>query len=604
MTALGEMPSRRNESARSGSLASELKQATILLESCVPAESSLVARLRGLRERLRHERLQLAVLGQFKRGKSTFLNALLGAPVLPMAVVPLTAVATFIAWRPEPLVRVRFEDGRPLEQFTAHEPDAIRDFLFRFVAEEANPKNRLGVERVDLFYPASILAGGTVLIDTPGVGSTHKHNTDAALEVLPECDAALFVVSADPPITEVELDYLQRLRSKTSRVFFILNKADHLTPEEQRSVAEFLRKVLRESLLDAPGQVFCVSARNGLMAKQRNDRNELQKSGIAAVEDHLVRYLATEKAQALEDAIRRKAADILSQAAAEADLRIQALKTPLAELTSKGQAFEQALRSIEEQRRIMRDLLAGDQRRLRDNLELCIHVLRNEASSKLSGVIEESFADMTVTAWKQAQQQALSARMAEVFEAARDRLVSGFSTDASTVLSVHQRRIDALVDSVRRTAAEIFDISFRPYPEHETFELVQEPYWVTESAGSTSIPDPARVIDRFLPSAYRWVRLRARIMRQVNELILRNAENLRWAILRGLDETFRKATARFEQRLDDALGATKGVIEDALARRRDRAFTVDPEVERLSRARLSLERIAAELDRGLQVSEA
>ena len=146
-------------------------------------------------------------------------------------------------------------------------------------------------------------------------------------------------------------------------------------------------------------------------------------------------------------------------------------------------------------------------------------MLRNEASSKLSGVIEESFADMTVTAWKQAQQQALSARMAEVFEAARDRLVSGFSTDASTVLSVHQRRIDALVDSVRRTAAEIFDISFRPYPEHETFELVQEPYWVTESAGSTWIPDPARVIDRFLPSAYRWVRLRARIMRQVNELI-------------------------------------------------------------------------------------
>jgi GTPase Era involved in 16S rRNA processing len=366
MTALGETLITRNENTGpKSSLAAALDEAAIVLESFVPAESALVGRLRSLRERLRYERLQLAVLGQFKRGKSTFLNALLGAPLLPMAVVPLTAVSILVGWRSQPLVRVGFKDGRPPERCTAHEPDAIRDFLFRFVAEEANSKNRLGVDRVELFYPAPILAGGTVLIDTPGVGSTHKHNTDAALQIIPECDAVLFVVSADPPITEVELDYLRRLRSKTARVFFILNKADYLAPDEQQSVAEFLRKVLRESLLDATAPVFSVSARRGLTAKQTNDRHELQRSGIAAAEDHLVHYLATEKLQSLEAAVRKKTADILSQAASEADLRVQALKMPLAELASKAQAFEQALHSIEEQRRITRDLVAGEKRRLR-----------------------------------------------------------------------------------------------------------------------------------------------------------------------------------------------------------------------------------------------
>lgn len=141
-----------------------------------------------------------------------------------MAVIPLTAVSTFIAWRPRPLARVGFRDGRPPEQCTAHEPDAIRDFLFRFVAEEANPKNCLGVERVELFYPASILEGGTVLIDTPGVGSTHRHNTDAALQLIPACDAVLFVVSADPPITEVELGYLRRLHQKLPASFLSSTK--------------------------------------------------------------------------------------------------------------------------------------------------------------------------------------------------------------------------------------------------------------------------------------------------------------------------------------------------------------------------------------------
>ena len=203
------------------------------------ASSPLVVRCTSLRDRLEGDRLQLAVLGQFKRGKSTFINALLGAPVLPIAVVPLTAVPIFISWASEPLVRVRFLDGREPEQFEAAEPDGIREFLFQFVAEEANPKNRFGVARVDLSYPAPILADGTVLIDTPGVGSTFHHNTEAALQVIPECDAVLFIASADPPITQTELDYLRRLKSKTERIFFILNKVDYIGAAERKSVAEF-----------------------------------------------------------------------------------------------------------------------------------------------------------------------------------------------------------------------------------------------------------------------------------------------------------------------------------------------------------------------------
>jgi predicted GTPase len=216
--------------ARSHPIASQLERADVALVAALGCESPLVARVRALRRRLENERLQLAVLGQFKRGKSTFINAFLGTDLLPTAVIPLTAVATFIAWRRKPLVVVHFKGESRAEEFDAQTPAAIRDVLFRFVAEEANPENRLGVERVELFYPADILIDGTVIIDTPGVGSTLQHNTEAALQVLPESDVAFFVVSADPPITEVELDYLRRLKSKTTRIFFVLNKADYLRP--------------------------------------------------------------------------------------------------------------------------------------------------------------------------------------------------------------------------------------------------------------------------------------------------------------------------------------------------------------------------------------
>jgi hypothetical protein len=112
-------------------------------------------------------------------------------------------------------------------------------------------------------------------------------------------------------------------------------------------------------LWDSDSPISCVSARNGLAAKQTGHRRELELSGMAALEDRLVHRLAAEKARWLEDAVRTKTTDTLAQAAAEVALRVRALNMPLEELTSKSQSFQDALRSIEEQRRITRDLLRG-----------------------------------------------------------------------------------------------------------------------------------------------------------------------------------------------------------------------------------------------------
>jgi hypothetical protein len=76
---------------------------------------------------------------------------------------------------------------------------------------------------------------------------------------------------------------------------------------------------------------------------------------------------------------------------------------------------------------------------------------------------------------------------------------------------------------------------------------------------------------------------------------VRNAENLRWAILRGLDETFRRATARFEERLDETITATRDVIGDAVARRCDRSFAVALELDRLTNAAASLAALGKEI---------
>jgi ribosome biogenesis GTPase A len=231
--------------------------------SCISApfgnQAKIAERLNALRHRLAIERFQLAVLGQFKRGKSTVLNALLGKSVLPIGVVPVTAIPTFLEPATDLKTRVTYLSGKA-EEFDAKSTELLREKLTVFVTEEANPRNALNVARVDVFLPAELLERGVILIDTPGVGSTHQHQTAMADAVLPECDAALFVVSADPPITEVEIEYLARIRQTVARLIVVLNKIDAIEPHDREKAATFLRNSLVAHGLDPFTPIFSLSA--------------------------------------------------------------------------------------------------------------------------------------------------------------------------------------------------------------------------------------------------------------------------------------------------------------------------------------------------------
>ena len=115
--------------------------------------------------------LDVAVLGQFKSGKSSLLNAVLGEAVFPVGALPVTAVVTRAAAGPERVVRVTRLDGSVEEVAPARLAD--------FVTEAGNPGNRRQVARVDVLTPALADLPGVRLVDTPGLGSVFTHNTEA-----------------------------------------------------------------------------------------------------------------------------------------------------------------------------------------------------------------------------------------------------------------------------------------------------------------------------------------------------------------------------------------------------------------------------------------
>jgi len=522
-----------------------------------------------LKTRFTEERFHLAVLGQFKRGKSTLLNALLGEAILPSSVVPLTAIPTFIRAGETRRALVYFDNGVPPRAFEAEDAAAIREFIAQFVTESGNPKNARGVTQVDVFSSAPILRQGVVLIDTPGIGSTHRHNTEATLNFLPQCDAAMIVVSADPPITEVEVEFVRQVKRRINRLFVVLNKIDYHTEADVREATGFLKSVLADKLgFSDAHPIFPVSAQMGLNARQNADADLWERSGMYRVERHLSRFLASEKKAALSEAVRHKAADVVEEALAQFRLMLRSLQLPAEELDRKRAFFRQKLTEIERNRLVADDLLKGDHRRTRARLEEYIDTVRAQARTGFRGIVAGALARNADT--QQAEndaRDALAEAIPVFFEQKVGQTSAFLHEEIDAVLTPHQSRAEDLVESVRKAAASIFEVPYQPAGKAITFDIVQKPYWIARTWSTSLSPIPEGFWDRFLPEQVRRRRLQTRLNNQLEDLVISNAENLRWAMLRTVDETFRHFRSTLVTRLGETIAATNGALNSATEKR-------------------------------------
>ncbi|MBN1946823.1 MAG: dynamin family protein [Bradymonadales bacterium] len=193
-----------------------------------------------LSTRIREGLFYVACVGQFKRGKSSLLNALVGEVLLPVGVVPVTAVVTVLRHGQRRAARLRMEGSG----WRNIDPDELTDY----VAEERNPENKKGVDAVEVFTPSPLLASGMCLVDTPGIGSVFTGNTEATRAFVPHVDAALVVLGADPPISADELDLVEEIANHCPNLLFVLSKADKLADQERQEATEFTRRVLSQRL--------------------------------------------------------------------------------------------------------------------------------------------------------------------------------------------------------------------------------------------------------------------------------------------------------------------------------------------------------------------
>jgi GTPase Era involved in 16S rRNA processing len=560
-----------------------LERARKLCEELGEGISEPLARVAELQQRLTDERFHLAVLGQFKRGKSTLLNALLGEPLLPTGVVPLTSIPTFLRAGKTRAVRIFFHDARQAI-YSDLALERASDILARHVTEKENPWNRLGVERVEVDHPSSLLIAGVVLIDTPGIGSTLRHNTEATLHFVTQCDAALFVVSADPPITEVEREFLKAVQGKVAKLCFVMNKIDYLTQSELAEAASFFKTVLKDLGFREHGTIFNVSAKQGIEATVKEDPLQWSESGLERLQSYLLEFLSREKSRTLQMALARKAADVITDTAMNVELQRRSLELSQQEWEKRIESFDVKVKEIEKDKIKVGDLLAGDKKRTVQLLEDRAYALRQDARRHLLQTARVALQDDSASppVGRQAK-----ARIAEEIPAYFAEKLALFFNEMSRalqeVLGPYHERLDAMVGALRATAAELFEIPYHSSESNERLQDVHKPCWVTQNWNTLISAVPEGFVDRFLPGELRKQRLKKRLAEEVESLVTQNVENLRWATLRNVDEAFRGFSSTLEERWKATAEATRAAMSAARLRHKQDEKATAPEIARLGK---------------------
>lgn len=255
--------------------------------------SSLAAPLRACRDLMELGGANVAVVGRFKAGKSTLINLLVGRPILPVGVLPVTTAVTYLRYGPAERAEVRFADGRTGECAASEAAD--------LVSERTNPGNGRGVAAVVVELPQLARFRGLQLVDTPGLGSTLAHNSESTLEWLPHATCALVAVSVDEPLSEHDVALLRLAERHAPRVALALTKVDLIGERDLEEVREFVEGRI-QALGLGPVDVLPFSA----------------KPGFEALRDRLERYLVAQAAASpgglADEAVRHKVRGILAAA--------------------------------------------------------------------------------------------------------------------------------------------------------------------------------------------------------------------------------------------------------------------------------------------------
>lgn len=268
-----------------------------------------------IRKQLVQDSFQIVVVGEFGRGKSMFINALLGKAILPSSPIQTTAILNHIKYEESPSFLLHYNKGDRTEYVTEEEfrnlvaPRKVRqgDVIAEKEYEQSVEKLN-SIKFAEIGYPYQFGKNGVTIIDTPGINDINPISEQITNGYIPQADAAIVLLTASKILTKTEMNFIKKriLENEIQKVFFVINFKDDLENEEQENkVLQLAKKELLPIFPDL--KLYMISSKEALKAKRKaNGENldsrrgpinvwELQDTGILEFEKDLAHFLEHER---------------------------------------------------------------------------------------------------------------------------------------------------------------------------------------------------------------------------------------------------------------------------------------------------------------------
>jgi GTP-binding protein EngB required for normal cell division len=505
-----------------------------------------VGTLSEVRAKLEQEAFNLVILGQFKRGKSTFINALLGEPILPTAIVPLTSVVTVLRYGPQLRVEVHYVDDRRQEADLCDLP--------AYITEKGNPRNQKGVKEVTVFYPSDYLKGGVRIIDTPGAGSVYSHNTDVAYAYLPYVDAAIFVVSVDPPLSNSEHQFLKDVRSFVDKLFFVLNKIDQVSNDDGRESLEFTARIIEEDIGAGHAKIYPLSARWALEGKKNHDDTLVRRSLLPEFERQLQDFLIHEKGTVFLRSIVANLLKLISDETISFELEQEAIKLPLAELSEKIACFEEEITAITKEREHNEYLLKGHLNKIVSQMEMEIDAFKKERLPLLQHELEKAYLSKVERGGGNLREELgefVFNIIQQTFNVWRLELTDKISTKLEEAHLEFATKTNETIERILMLTSQIFQLKLKPFTSVETLGKKSDFYFLLKDD-----PVGLELVQLAVTSALPRFLVKKMILKNmqtaVAELLDRHCGRVRYDLVNRLN----KAVKDFQQVLNEKIDLT------------------------------------------------
>lgn len=268
-------------------------------------------KLGSSRNNLTHNKFSIGIMGEFKRGKSTVINALLGQEIMPADILPCSATMNRVTYDTNPHAQVIMHDGSVKDI----DVDGIADYVTK--TNEDNANRAAMVDQAIVYFPCPFCQNGVDIVDTPGLNDDERMDKISE-EIIPKLDAVIMVVVPGAPFSQSEADFVRNklMVSDVGRLIFVVNKIDTIRKEKDRErsvndIKDRVQKAVLDKTIEIYGEnapeyqeakakvgnirIYPMSAANALDGRLDRDESLIEESGIKAFEDGLTYLLTAER---------------------------------------------------------------------------------------------------------------------------------------------------------------------------------------------------------------------------------------------------------------------------------------------------------------------